>query len=206
MIQARHHKIYDFFFDHYIHHILKKDFHHIDVVGQWPVDNDSYLIIGNHVSWWDGFWVYYLNKRFLKRQFYTMMLEEQLSSRMFLSRIGGFSVNPGHRSVIDSLNYAVTKLTQPGNLVVMYPQGRIASFSAGVLPFQKGVDYIIKKAQLKKVLFYVALVDYFSERKPTLTFYIGSYVLNHDFDESIENLFRLFYEDAVKKQARVSSF
>lgn len=51
MIKARHHSLYDCFFNRYIHHILKKDFHHIDVVGEWPIDESSQLIIDSHVSW-----------------------------------------------------------------------------------------------------------------------------------------------------------
>jgi hypothetical protein len=201
MIKARHHSLYDCFFNRYIHHILKKDFHHINVVGEWPIDKNSQLIIGNHVSWWDGFWAYYLNKRFLNKHFYAMMLETQLKPRLFLSRIGGFSINPGNRSVVESLNYAVNVLQHPSNVVVMYPQGRIASFSAGVLPFQKGVNEIVWKSQLNQVLFYVALVDYFSERKPTLTFHLGSYNVNSDVN--LETAFRLFYDSAVLKQTLV---
>ena len=50
-------------FNWYLDAILKKDFSRIDVVGEWLVDEGSYLLIGNYVSWWDGFWVYYLNKK-----------------------------------------------------------------------------------------------------------------------------------------------
>lgn len=42
------------------------------------------------------------------------------------------------------MNYAINLLQQPCKVVVMYPQGQIASFSAEVLPFQKGVNEIVR--------------------------------------------------------------
>ena len=205
MIPARHHKGYDAFFNWYIHRILKNDFHRIEIHGSWPAGTNSELVIGNHVSWWDGFWVYYLNRRFSHKRLFVMMLEEQLAPRMFLSRIGGFSVNPRHRSVVESLDYAVNKLVNPGNLVVMYPQGEIASFSAGVLSFQKGFNRVVQWAGLKRVLFYVALIDYFSNRKPTLTFYLGHYGCENSSGSETENAFNAFYTEAVVQQAQKRS-
>ncbi|ASB49846.1 lysophospholipid acyltransferase family protein [Alkalitalea saponilacus] len=203
MIKACHHWLYDTFFNFYIHRILKKDFHSINIYGEWDAAGDnSQLIIGNHVSWWDGFWVYYLNKRLLKKQFHAMMLEEELKARRFLSKIGCFSVHPGKRSVVESLNYAVELLQEPGNLVLLYPQGRIASFSAGVLPFEPGIEYIAKKSGIKQVLFYVALVDYFSNRKPVLSLYLGKGEWNESTETSIENQFAEFYSDAKLKQSK----
>ena len=201
MIPARHHPLIDRFFNWYLRKILKKDFQAIEVIGHWPNNLSSILVIGNHVSWWDGFWVYYLNKRFLNKRLYVMMLEEQLKPRMFLTRIGGFSIHPGTRSVIESIDYAAEKLKQPGNLVVMYPQGKIASFSAGVLQFQKGLEKVVKKSGIQQICFYVALTDYFSQRKPTLTFYLGVHTLTDASTQSIEQAFRLFYQKAVELQA-----
>lgn len=201
MIPARHHPLIDRLFNWYLHNILKKDFYGIEVIGQWPDNLAGNLVIGNHVSWWDGFWAYYLNKRFLKKRLYVMMLEEQLKPRRFLTRIGGFSINPGNKSVIESIDYAAEKLKQSGNLVVMYPQGRIASFSAGVLQFQKGVEKVVKKSGIQQILFYTALTDYFSQRKPTLTFYLGVHTLNDASTQSIEQAYRLFYQNAVEQQA-----
>ncbi|TCO09853.1 lysophospholipid acyltransferase family protein [Natronoflexus pectinivorans] len=206
MIKTCHNRLYDSFFNYYIHRILKKDFHSIHVVGEWNRDvESSHLIIGNHVSWWDGFWVYYLNKRFFQKRLHVMMLEKQLKERKFLSRFGAFSIEPGSRSVLESLNYAAEKLREQGNLVVMYPQGKIASFSAGVLPFQPGIEYVLKKSGINHVLFYVALVDYFSNRNPVLNLYLGRAECNEPTADSIEEQFRRFYFQAVEKQSEIES-
>jgi hypothetical protein len=51
------------------------------------------------------------------------MPEEQLATRMFLNKAGAFSIKPGSRSAIESLNYASSLLYEPENLVVVFPQG-----------------------------------------------------------------------------------
>ncbi len=202
MIEARHNKLYDAFFNWYLHSILKKDFSRIDVVGKWPTHELSDLVIGNHVSWWDGFWVYYLNKRFLKKQLYVMMLESQLRDRRFLTRIGAFSIEPGSRDMVHSLNYTARLLQESGHLVVMYPQGEIASLSAGVLPFKNGVAQVIKKAGLQQVLFYVALLDYFSERKPALTLYLGNALVEGCSAEDLQAAYEKFYHQSLFLQSQ----
>lgn len=202
MIEARHNKVYDVFFNWYLHAILKKDFNRIDVVGQWPVHEQSDLVIGNHVSWWDGFWVYYLNRRFLNKQLYVMMLEEQLKQHRFLKRIGAFSIEPGSRDMVYSLNYAARLLKQPGHLVVMYPQGEMASLSAGVLPFKNGIARVIRKSGIQQVLFYVAQVDYFSERKPALTLYLGSSSVKDGSAGDLQKAYEDFYKQCLKLQTQ----
>ncbi len=202
MIEARHNWMYDVFFNWYLHSLLRKDFSRMDVVGSWPVHEQSDLVIGNHVSWWDGFWMYYLNKRILKKKLHVMMLESQLQHRRFLTRIGAFSIDPGSRDMVHSLNYAANLLQQPGHLVVMYPQGEIGSLSAGVLPFKNGVAQIIKKAGLQLVLFYVALPDYFSHRKPVLTLYLGATSVEGCSAGDLQEAYEQFYKQSLLLQAQ----
>jgi 1-acyl-sn-glycerol-3-phosphate acyltransferase len=204
ILASRHNAVYDWFFNRYIQFILKKDFESINVVGEWNSNNESSMVIGNHVSWWDGFWAYYLNKRFLKKRFHVMMLEDQLKSRPFFCRIGAFSIKPGRRSVMDSLNYAVEKLKDHNNLVLFYPQGRIASSFAGVLPFNKGLDYVVKKAGNKQIQFYAAFTDYLSNRKPTLTIYLKNHVLESISSQIIESAYRYFYNESLQKQSLIT--
>jgi 1-acyl-sn-glycerol-3-phosphate acyltransferase len=202
MIEARHSRMYDVFFNWYLHSLFRKDFSRVDVVGRWPVHEQSDLVIGNHVSWWDGFWVYYLNKRFLKKKLHVMMLESQLKHRRFLTRIGAFSIEPGSRDMVHSLNYSAHLLQQPGHLVVMYPQGEIASLSAGVLPFKNGVVQVIKKASIQQVLFYVALLDYFSHRKPVLTLYLGTVSVEGCTTNDLQKAYEQFYKQSLLLQAQ----
>jgi len=83
------------------------------------------LMIGNHHTWWDGFFILALNELILKRTMYVMMTEEQMKRFMFLRRLGGFGVD--HREGKDALSvfrYTTGLLeNDPNALVVIFPSG-----------------------------------------------------------------------------------
>lgn len=85
MIKASHNPIVVSFFDWYLQKILKKDFHQIRYDKNFEFDkNKSILFIGNHFSWWDGFFTYYLKMHLFKKDFNVMMLEEELKKEFYL--------------------------------------------------------------------------------------------------------------------------
>jgi hypothetical protein len=50
------------------------------------------------------------------------------------------------------------------------------------------------------LLFYVALVDYFSEAKPLLTFYLKEIDYQKYTSEALNALFQQFYEECIQIQ------
>ena len=201
MIKAKHHWFYSRFFNWYVPRILKSDFHTIEIDGKWSDVGKPALIIGNHISWWDGFWALYLNNLFLKKKFHAMMLEEQLRTRKFLSKTGAFSIDPGKRSMFETLEYTVQLLESPNNAVTVYPQGRIASMTSPLFEFGSAADRILKKSPHVTVCFYAAFVDYFSERKPSLFFYLEQVDPKNVEAKGLAELYRDFYYRSVKNQA-----
>ncbi len=179
MIRAKHNKYITFFFRHYINLILKRHFHIITITGDIPEPDRAILMIGNHFSWWDGFFAFYVNFTMLHKRFHVMMLEEQLAKRKFFRGLGAFSVQPYSRSIIESLHYASGLLQDPENMLVFYPQGRIETSYIQHIRFSKGVMKIWDDIEGTKpsILFYVALVDYFSNPKPTLNIYLSPLVI-----------------------------
>jgi 1-acyl-sn-glycerol-3-phosphate acyltransferase len=150
---------------------FKKVVYHTDVADrELPV-----FMIGNHFSWWDGFIALHINQKLFHRKFHIMMLEDQLRDRMFLNKAGAYSIRKGHRSMIETFNYTHLLLRDPQNMVVMYPQGKIYSLHDHPFTFEKGWYRIIEKLeQPVQIIFYHALVDYYSNRKPTLNIYVYS--------------------------------
>jgi hypothetical protein len=117
--------------------------------------------------------IFNLNTRILHRKFHIMMLEEQLRHRMFLNKAGAYSIRKGDRSVLESLQYTSALLGKKENLVVLYPQGEFESVYQQPVKFENGLKNIAAGVQNNfQLLFYVALVDYFSHRKPFLTTYL----------------------------------
>lgn len=153
------------------------------------------LMIGNHISWWDGFLAQYINLELFHRKLYIMMLEEQLKERMFLNKTGAYSIKKGSRSALESLHYTAGILSDPRNLVILYPQGKIHSMMDLPVYFEAGWYRLFRYIdQPIQVVFYVTLFDFFSSRKPELNMYLYDYdyqgksleEMNRDFNECIQ--------------------
>ena len=159
-------------------------------------------MIGNHFGLWDGFIANLLNIRFLHRRIHVMMLEEQLQNRMFLNKAGAYSINPGSRSVVESLEYTADLLEDAKNLVVLYPQGEFQSVHDRIIRFQPGIMKVISRLKHPvQVVFYAALVDYFSHRKPVLTLYFADLPVPVPTSiQALEDAYNEFYDKARMQQ------
>lgn len=199
MIYARHTRFHTAFFRYYSKHLMKKNFrsvHFVDDPGPTP---RPLLIIGNHFSWYDGFFMNYYNNKVLKKKFHVMMLESQLKSRMFLNKSGAFSVNPGSRDIMESLQYSARILDDPGNMLLMYPTGGIQSSYISSFSFMKGIDRIISPGKTE-VRFYACLVDYFSHRKPSARIYFRQEDSSNTTIEELERSYNEFYAGCIRRQ------
>ena len=152
--------------------MLKKHFQRVDIYGKYIAKDKSILLIGNHISWWDGFFAFHLNRKIFHKDAHVMMLREQLIKRKFLSKIGAFSIDPGKRNMINSIQYGNNILKNPKNLLLLFPQGEIRSMHQHQLMFEEGWIKILNKIdQDVQIIFMVNLIDYFSNRKPILSIY-----------------------------------
>ncbi|MDP5170854.1 MAG: lysophospholipid acyltransferase family protein [Bacteroidia bacterium] len=157
------------------------------------------LMIGNHISWWDGFWPIEMNRRLWNRDYFVMMLESQLEIRPFLRRGGAFSIQPGHRSMIDSIRYAANLLADPQNLVLIFPQGRIHSQYDRSFEFAPGAEKILQKATKPvQVVFYAAFLDYGSTARPVLRMALTFWDQNSE--ESLASAYKSFFEEQERSQ------
>jgi 1-acyl-sn-glycerol-3-phosphate acyltransferase len=201
MIKARHHIFYEVFFDVYIGWKLRTQFHSHRIEGTTSAPGGSILMIGNHFSWWDGFWARRVNQQTYKRRFHIMMLEEQLKTRMFLSRMGAFSIKKNHRDAFDTLDYASDLLHDEQNLVLLFPQGKFQSVYTFPVSFEKGWFRILKHApETTQVVFMANLIDYFEHPKPTLTTWLHTVESSMADAASVEATYNEFLKDAMKRQ------
>lgn len=155
----------------------------------------SVLMISNHIFFWDGFVQMLLARKFFNKKIFIMMLEEQLSKRMFLTHGGCFSVKKSSRDLINSLNYACSKLGNSSNMVLIFPQGEIQSLYTPRIKFEKGIEYILKKKPDCDIWFNVNLINFYSRKKPTLNIYLKQFNTTKLFESNIsciENAFNIF--------------
>jgi len=201
ILKAKHNVIIYPFFKWYTRMKMKGNFKPIKIINDIDEKNLPVLLVTNHNSWWDGFWVQYINIQIFKRKFHFMMLEEQLRKFWFFNYTGGFSVRKNSKSIIETLDYTRQLLTNKNNLVLMYPQGEIQSMHEPVFKFERGIEHILRKMENPvQVVFMVSLVDYFSNPNPGLFLYLKEFDGMDFKTETILLKFNKFYADCVEKQ------
>ena len=201
MIRAKHHIILYPFFRNYVLWKMKRSFASIELCGTVADKGNAILWIANHISWWDGIWVLWTNEKLFGRRFHFMMLEEQLRKNWFFQYTGGFSVKKGTRSVMESLKYAAELLSNPKNMVLMFPQGKIQSMHRSHFAFEKGIEKILTQNSSDiQVLFQANFVDYLSKPKPTLYLYIKKFD-GAPAREALEEGYMRFYSECLTQQS-----
>ncbi len=177
MIRAQHRLWADIIFQPYLTRLLKRNFHKIQVLGTPPEipDDLPLLLLPNHSTWWDGFFVYLLNKRIFHRTVYLMMLEAQLSKYQFFRKIGAYSIEPENpRGVIESLEYSVELLKRDGSLVTIFPQGQLDPWHTRPLGYKRGVEWILQKYGKPVTVLPLAIrTEFLGEKRPTAFFLFG---------------------------------
>ncbi len=201
MIRAKHNKLIYLFFKIYTKILLRKYFHKINLIGNFVDNKLPVILICNHISWWDGFWIMYLNMNLLHREFYFMMLEDQLVKYKYFKYVGAFSVKRKSRSVFETLKYTTELLKNSKNMVLIFPQGKIQSMHKEEFHFEKGIEYILKETIGKvQILFVANFVDYFSEKKPIVNIYLKEFEVGDSQMKEIENGYNEFYRSCIKNQ------
>ncbi|MBN1153602.1 lysophospholipid acyltransferase family protein [candidate division KSB1 bacterium] len=165
---------------------MKHSFHSFTMINRCPATHLELplLLIPNHSTWWDGFFVYWLNKYCFQRQIYIMMLEKQLKKYFFFKHVGAYSIDPDdYKEIRRSLNYTLDLInlhTEPAPLVTLFPQGELLPWTIRPLNFKKGLEWIISKSQRQiNLLPVVFRIEYLNQQKADVFFKFGE---NHVYD------------------------
>ncbi len=204
MIKGSHHWFLYPFFVWYGRMRMKRHFKKIVISGSTPAENLPMLIVSNHFSWWDGFFIASLNREKFYKKFHVMMLEDQLKKNWFFQHTGAFSVRKNSKSIVESLNYAAELLQNPENLVTYFPQGKFESINQGKLHFEKGVEWLLKNLKNEvQVIFVANQVDYFERAKPHLFMHFETYDYRGKNLQEIEDDYNAFYHSSALKNIRL---
>lgn len=204
MIKAKHHWFLYPFLQWYGWARMKMHFHKIRMVGEVEKKDLPVLLIANHFSWWDGFFISSFNRKIMGKRFHIMMEEKQLSENRFLNYGGVYSVRKNSRDVIESLQYTIELLNNSGNLVALFPQGKFESKYQHPLHFEKGLDWIIKKFPSEvQFIFMANQVEYFDSQKPLLFMHFEEYNYSGKTIDEIEKDYNRFYERCFNKNLTI---
>lgn len=198
ILKAKHHFFIYPFFQFYTKMMIKKKFESISIEGTFQDNGKSVMLIGNHISWWDGFWAMYINLKLFKKKFHFMMQEDQLIRYKFFNYTGGFSINNKPRNIVESIDYSSSLLNDKDNLLLIYPQGKINSIYQSNFQFRRGIEKIIKDKDIQ-LIFSANLIDYFSKPKPSVFIYIHEYKGDYTH-KSIQEAYNEFYLNSFQYQ------
>jgi hypothetical protein len=169
----------------------------------------SYILMCNHFGFLDGFFAYYLclhliNKKQKLKRIYTMSVKKQMEKNWWLKYTGSFSVDPGKRSVDETLTYAASLLAEPGNILLYYPQGNLESINIRHIEFKDGIYEIVQKIKGNcQLLWSSNLLEYFESLKPSTYFSLLDCGTNHNFDfEQLKEKVNQHHLQAMKKNVR----
>ncbi|MGL4227514.1 MAG: lysophospholipid acyltransferase family protein [Tannerellaceae bacterium] len=161
----------------------------------------SYLVICNHISWWDGFWVLRLNKLIFKKQFHVAMLESELRKNRFLSYVGAFSVPSSLSELRKFFQVGKSILDNKENMLLFFPQGEFASLYDRDIHFKNGVWQLLNQSQENvEVVFVGNFIDYYSHQKPTLFSYVELYKRPFSGLIDLQHAYQVFYDTCMTHQ------
>jgi 1-acyl-sn-glycerol-3-phosphate acyltransferase len=206
MIEARHISWAEWIFIPYINRLLRHNFFSMHLLGEMPRLDASVpvLLLPNHNTWWDGFFVHLLNKKLFHRKVYLMMLNSQLSKFPFFSKVGAFGIDPDkYRGVRASVMYSVNVLKQHSNkypvLLCMFPQGELKPWHTHPLDYKKGYRTIAKTYAGKLSIIQMAMKAEFREEQYPEVFFMFNMpeVVSSDAIPS-NDIFRVKHETLLK--------
>lgn len=196
MIKANKKKWAEILFDNYLNKLLKKYFDNFIMIGNSPSinENKSLMILPNHFSWWDGFFIYKVTKKITSKKFHIMMLEDQLKRYWFFNKLGAYSINQNNpKSVLKSLNYSIELLNDNSNLIVIYPQGEIQPQEEKQIKFNKGVNYICEKSNIDFQILPIGFRIFYSNKKlPFVLYRFGEIFSSNDVKNQSASLQQRF--------------
>ena len=164
----------------------------------------------NHFGFIDGFFAYYLcfkwlNKKQKIKGLYTMSVKKQMEKNWWLKYAGSFSIDPGKRSIDESLTYAAELLKESGNVLIYFPQGNLESCHVRNIHFMDGLYEITTRTNGNCQLIWCSnILEYFENNKPSIYFNFLDCGTNHQFDfESLKQKVNKHHAASLDKTLRL---
>jgi len=178
LIRAKPNKIALWIMRSYIYRQMKRCFSHFYLANGFPdvPEEMGLLITPNHSSWWDGFFIDYVCRKYLDRQIHVMMLEEQLQKRRYFSRMGVYSIEPETRcDFTEALEYTLQLIRDPAKFVVMYPQGVLEPYDKRPLVLKKlGLQFLVDRSEAGFLVLPAAFkITYYNKKRPEIAARFG---------------------------------
>ena len=171
--------------------------------------NHSYLLMCNHFSYLDGVLAYHLANKTLwqpghMKKLYIMSVKKQMEKNPWLRYVGSFSVEPRRFSMVESFKYAAEVLSQPGNVLLFYPQAWLESCHVKTIHFEEGLNELVTRINGNcQLLWSSNIIEFFESPKPSINFEMLDCGTAEAFDfEMLKQQVNLHHRKSVEKNIR----
>jgi len=189
--------------------ILRRRFNKVVINEPVLKPGHSYILMCNHFSFLDGFFLGYLSRKVIwkkgdMKRLYIMSLKKQMQKNKWLKYMGSFSVEPGRRSINESFDYAAEVLGQPGNVLLFFPQGKLESSHIRNIQMEHGIKEIAHRIKGNCQLIWCSTtLEYFESIKPSITFDMLDCGTAVEFDMDIfQKKVNDFHRESISKHVR----
>jgi len=168
MLQSRKSTIIFKLYSWYLSNIINRDFSGFKFNDPKINRDEAVLLLANHFSWWDGFLMFYINKKLFKKKFHVLVTDEDYYQHSFLKYMGAFAADKKGKDTLETLIHAGKLLDDPANLVLIFPQGRLYASHVPSVSFEKGIMQVFNASQKKFQIVFSATSVSHARRKPQL--------------------------------------
>ncbi|MFM8269354.1 MAG: lysophospholipid acyltransferase family protein [Pseudomonadota bacterium] len=174
-------------FNSYLYWNFKKSFENIYCLGLSSLREvkTPLIFVSNHVSWWDGFFLFEIQRRIRPNaQIYTVALEKTCRENSILPRMGVLPLQPGNpgslKAILNHLQKIRSQIAPEDLVVSFFPQGKITPSFRKELEFQRGIESVISSLAPATVVPIGIHIEPMTGKKPTAILSVGTPVLCAD--------------------------
>ena len=133
-----------------------------------------------------------------------MVREDTTTNLRYLKYGGAFSVKKNSKNILESLDYAAELLSNPKNVVLIFPQGKLYSNFVNNIHFEKGVMKIIEQAEGKfQLIFAATFIQYFKHKKQSATVYLADQKYEGKNYEELKSAYQQYYDRTKLEQTEI---
>ena len=148
--------------------------------------------------------MYFLNEKIFQRKLFCMMLEQQLLTYSFFSKLGAYSINHFNKKSLDETTaYTIELLQNPHNGVIIFPQGSFSPQDQKPRVIKKGLVHFTRTT-CAQILPVGLRIEWYNRRKPTLLVRFGRVMNAAECEHSIDSFTQEFNSNLDALEASVS--
>lgn len=183
----RHSKLLRSLLDLYLGFRYRISFHELkvelDAAKSTVCDDLPVILVSNHVSWWDGFFLSEIQRRlFPRRPLYTFMLETELARFPLFRKIGVAGIRHDQPATLLRAFRSLKnkRISEPGFCVSFFPQGKLYPQDAGPRGFKRGIETLIRSLHPVQVVPVAIRIEPLRSPKPTAILRAGAAILSNE--------------------------